>query len=259
MDNQLFFTKGLYDFPVLFYPDPEIQREKTPSLNNLIMMEKFAILKSSCFGYMHVVMETNSVNNHVVKSLELGTQSAIVNIDDSLVFRLMKEIEALIPTNINQSKTRTFSKFATLPLSFRSSSYSLSCPTQIESLHIQEIKLLLSIHASVKMYISADRTPLVFKKFDQCNISAMTQHVLMSLVMHYATAALFRAGIVVGSLEIIGNPTGLVRSVSTGVSDLVRLPANGMRGGPRAFMSGLSEGVSSFVKNTSAGKRLTIL
>ena len=57
----------------------------------------------------------------------------------------------------------------------------------------------------------------------------------------------------VGSLEILGNPTGLVRSIGTGVSDLVSMPYSGLTRGPGAFLGGLSRGMGSLVKNVSAG------
>lgn len=60
-------------------------------------------------------------------------------------------------------------------------------------------------------------------------------------------------GIVVGSLEILGNPTGLIRSIGTGVADLVKKPYDGLTRGPGAFVGGVSSGMSSFVRNISAG------
>ena len=57
-----------------------------------------------------------------------------------------------------------------------------------------------------------------------------------------------------GSLEILGNPTGLVRSIGTGVSDLISLPYSGLTRGPSAFIYGLSRGVGSLFRNVSAGQ-----
>ena len=62
-----------------------------------------------------------------------------------------------------------------------------------------------------------------------------------------------------GSLEILGNPTGLVRSIGTGVADLVRLPYGGLTKGPGAFVSGVSSGMSSFFRNISSGIMLLII
>lgn len=62
------------------------------------------------------------------------------------------------------------------------------------------------------------------------------------------------SGWVVGSLEILGSPASLVRSIGNGVSDFFRLPYEGLTRGPGAFVSGVSRGTSSFVKHISKGK-----
>ena len=64
------------------------------------------------------------------------------------------------------------------------------------------------------------------------------------------------SGAVVGSLEILGNPTGLVRSIGTGVADFFRMPYRGLTRGPGAFVLGVSSGTSSMVKNITTGKKL---
>lgn len=57
-----------------------------------------------------------------------------------------------------------------------------------------------------------------------------------------------------GSLEILGSPASLVRSIGNGVSDFFRLPYEGLTRGPGAFVSGVSRGTTSFVKHISKGK-----
>lgn len=61
-------------------------------------------------------------------------------------------------------------------------------------------------------------------------------------------------GWVVGSLEILGSPASLVRSIGNGVADFFRLPYEGLTRGPGAFVSGVSRGTSSFVRHISKGK-----
>lgn len=56
-----------------------------------------------------------------------------------------------------------------------------------------------------------------------------------------------------GSLEILGSPASLVRSIGNGVSDFFRLPYEGLTRGPGAFVSGVSRGTTSFVKHISKG------
>lgn len=61
------------------------------------------------------------------------------------------------------------------------------------------------------------------------------------------------AGWVVGSLEILGSPASLVRSIGNGIADFFRLPYEGLTRGPGAFVSGVSRGTTSFVKHISKG------
>jgi hypothetical protein len=67
------------------------------------------------------------------------------------------------------------------------------------------------------------------------------------------TPSLCVAGWVVGSLEILGSPASLVRSIGNGISDFFRLPYEGLTRGPGAFVSGVSRGTTSFVKHISKG------
>ncbi|CAO2602515.1 Intermembrane lipid transfer protein VPS13B, partial [Lemmus lemmus] len=66
------------------------------------------------------------------------------------------------------------------------------------------------------------------------------------------------AGWVVGSLEILGSPASLVRSIGNGISDFFRLPYEGLTRGPGAFVSGVSRGTTSFVKHISKGTLTSI-
>lgn len=61
-----------------------------------------------------------------------------------------------------------------------------------------------------------------------------------------------------GSLEILGNPTGLLRSIGTGVADLIKLPYSGLTRGPGSFVAGVSKGMGSLLKNVSGGELKTI-
>ena len=63
-------------------------------------------------------------------------------------------------------------------------------------------------------------------------------------------------GILVGSLEILGNPTGLVRSIGNGVADLFSLPYQGLSGGPGGFLAGVRKGSSSLLWHVSTGKTI---
>jgi len=63
----------------------------------------------------------------------------------------------------------------------------------------------------------------------------------------------FLAGLLVGSLEILGNPTGLVRSVGNGVADMFSLPYQGLTRGPGEFLDGVRRGTGSLLWHLSTG------
>lgn len=71
--------------------------------------------------------------------------------------------------------------------------------------------------------------------------------------LHYLSSAIFGAGWVVGSLEILGSPSGLARSVTTGFKDFVSMPAQGLLQGPWEFLVGLTYGSVSLVRNVTTG------
>lgn len=131
-------------------------------------------------------------------------------------------------------------------------------PLRLQKLSIQPVSLLVSIHASLKLYIASDHTPLSFSLFERGPLCTTARQLVHALAMHYAAGALFRAGWVVGSLEILGSPASLVRSIGNGIADFFRLPYEGLTRGPGAFVSGVSRGTTSFVKHISKGTLTSI-
>lgn len=67
-------------------------------------------------------------------------------------------------------------------------------PVRLQRLSIQPISLLVSIHASLKLYIASDHTPLSFSLFERGPVCTTARQLVHALAMHYAAGALFRAG-----------------------------------------------------------------
>lgn len=55
--------------------------------------------------------------------------------------------------------------------------------------------------------------------------------MLQGLLAHYAAEALLNAPAVVGSLDLLLNPTGLLNSIGQGFEDLVSLPLAALEAG----------------------------
>lgn len=104
-----------------------------------------------------------------------------------------------------------------------------------------------------RMYIALDHSPLDFDAFERTNIYSLPARFGYHIGMHYVSGALFGAGWVVGSLEILGSPSGLARSVTTGLRDFVSMPVEGFWRGPWGLIMGITQGSASLVKNVTAG------
>lgn len=103
------------------------------------------------------------------------------------------------------------------------------------------------------MYIALDHSPLHFAQFEYKNIYTTTMRLGYNIGMHYVSDAIFGAGWVVGSLEILGSPSGLARSVSSGLWDFVSMPVQGLMRGPWGVLLGITYGSASLIKNITAG------
>ncbi|GFR62926.1 vacuolar protein sorting-associated protein 13B [Elysia marginata] len=271
VDNQRFGV-GTYDFPVVFLPQSP-SSESTPTIDSakfsffsegVSILEMHAIMKSKAFFHTRVVTFHDPIwQQSGIESVDVLFKPFSVYVDDTYIYRVLEEIEAFSPSRL--TSTRALVNLASthqgsqggisrkLPPALELNSFVLSRPVRVKHLSIQPIKMLLSVHASVRIFLASDHTPLNLAQFQRDNVFSTTQRLVHALTMHYASAAIFRAGIVVGSLEILGNPTGLVRSIGTGVSDLISLPYSGLMHGPSAFVYGLSRGVGSLFRNVSAG------
>lgn len=103
------------------------------------------------------------------------------------------------------------------------------------------------------MYIALDHSPLDFVAFERRHVNTLPTRFGYHLGMHYVSGAIFGAGWVVGSLEILGSPSGLARSVSMGIRDFVSMPVQGFLRGPWGLLVGITQGSTSLLRNITAG------
>jgi len=67
-------------------------------------------------------------------------------------------------------------------------------PVRLRQLTIRPVHLLVSVHASLKLYIASHHTPLFFAAFERGPVCTTARQLVHALAMHYAAGALFRAG-----------------------------------------------------------------
>ena len=193
-----------------------------------------------------------STNSIFLNSLDICLQPLTFYIEDSFLYRLGDMLESFLPPVLKSLGKRTGGAQIT-PREVLEATSSVVSPMLIGRLQIKPVTLNVTLHASVKLFLSVDDSPLSLGQFDMSPVFLPFSALVQTLFYHYVTSALFKAGWLVGSLELLGNPAGLVRSFSQGVADFFYLPYDGLIRGPGAFVSGMSRGMSSFVRHLSTG------
>ncbi|KAM6171919.1 intermembrane lipid transfer protein VPS13B isoform 2-T2 [Erethizon dorsatum] len=259
LDNQL-YNKSNFHFAVLFCQGEKADPTQCPRVSNFLVssrdLEKY---KENCFIKLCITLTEGKSFLLNISELSFELKPARLYVEDTFVYY----IKTLFDTYLPHSKpaghpSQLCGGTEVLPMQVRQHARALVNPVKLRKLVIQPVNLLVSIHASLKLYIASDHTPLSFSVFERGPIFTTARQLVHALAMHYAAGALFRAGWVVGSLEILGSPASLVRSVGTGISDFFRLPYEGLTRGPSAFVSGVSRGTTSFVKHISKGTLTSI-
>ena len=195
LDNQI-HDQGKYDFPVVLVRQ-SYERPRTvhdyDQLMQMSIIEKHAILKSTSVLHAQVVLSSFRNRNNVLESVELTAKPLSFYVDDTFVFQVIKEIEGFIPTQLSFPEVLPVTLLK-LPPSVKSSSKTGSCPIRIGHLSIEQLSLLMSVHASLKLFIASDHTPLTFGTFEKSNLFTTGHQLTRVVVMHYASGALFKAG-----------------------------------------------------------------
>ncbi|KAM6215693.1 intermembrane lipid transfer protein VPS13B [Rhynchocyon petersi] len=259
LDNQL-YNKSNFHFAVLVCQGEKTEPTRYSRMQSLLLSSKdLEEYKENCFIKLGITLTEGKDFLFDINEFSFELKPARLYVEDTFVYY----IKTLFDTYLPNSKIATHSQILSggqqvLPLQVRQHASALVNPVKLRKLVIQPVNLLVSIHASLKLYIASDHTPLSFSVFERGPIFTTARQLIHALAMHYAAGALFRAGWVVGSLEILGSPASLVRSIGNGIADFFRLPYEGLTRGPGAFVSGVSRGTTSFVKHISKGTLTSI-
>uniref|UniRef100_A0A8D2L3K4 Vacuolar protein sorting 13 homolog B n=1 Tax=Varanus komodoensis TaxID=61221 RepID=A0A8D2L3K4_VARKO len=259
LDNQL-YNKSNFHFPVLLCQGEKNETIQWTKGHNLMVSNKDLeeYNENSFIKLCLTLSEEQNLLFHV-NDLSFEMKPARLYVEDTFVYYIKTLFETYLPDGkAIYHPTNGSALSQILPEHVRQHANALVNPVKLRKLAIQPVSLLVSIHASLKLYIASDHTPLSFSVFERGPIFTTARQLIHALAMHYAAGALFRAGWVVGSLEILGSPASLVRSIGSGIADFFRLPYEGLTRGPGAFVSGVSRGTTSFVKHISKGTLTSI-
>ncbi|XP_064333004.1 intermembrane lipid transfer protein VPS13B isoform X2 [Camelus dromedarius] len=259
VDNQL-YDKSSFHFAVLVCRGEKAEAAHCFKMQNLLVSSKdLEEYKKNCFIKLCLTLTEGKSFLFDINEFSFELKPTRLYVEDTFVYYIKTLFETYLPSSCAAGQaTRLSGGKQGLPVQVRQHARALVNPVTLRKLVIQPVNLLVSIHASLKLYIASDHTPLSFSVFERGPIFTTARQLVHALAMHYAAGALFRAGWVVGSLEILGSPASLVRSIGNGIADFFRLPYEGLTRGPGAFVSGVSRGTTSFVKHISKGTLTSI-
>nr|CAD7571020.1 unnamed protein product [Timema californicum] len=260
LDNQM-FRRGGFDFPVILIG----QASNKSSVNFSLTMPAMNMIEQVCSNALiTVVASIEKVETQAtVKHFKLNIGPLCAYIEDSLVIRLMDYFSQLLPHTLvlnppSSTKLNCFFTHGTpatipFPREVLWSLSQLANPLRFRTFTIEPMSLMVSIHASKKIYIAVDHSPLYLALFERHCVVTTAYKLGNTLALHYLYGAIFGVGWVVGSMELLGNPGGLARTLGTGLRDFVYLPYQGILQGPWGFFVGVTHGSASLMKHITAG------
>nr|XP_029723384.1 vacuolar protein sorting-associated protein 13B-like [Aedes albopictus] len=258
VDNELHST-GEYDFPVVLCSEDHESKQAMPVVmpNQYKLDECLEELAGNALCSIYAEMDADSWTS--VEGLRFKINPIRAYIEDTYINIMLDYLMECLPVNLLYHPEVAIERIKCAPgqvlipkLVIQQSSY-LADPIKFRYIRIEPLHVLLSVHTCMRLYIALDHSPLDFSAFERNNVRSLPIRFGNSLGMHYLSGAIFGGGWVIGSLEILGSPSGLARSVTSGLRDFVSLPVQGLFRGPWGFLVGLTQGSTSLVRNITAG------
>ncbi|CAK9795272.1 Intermembrane lipid transfer protein VPS13B [Anthophora plagiata] len=257
LDNQL-FDQGGFDFPVVLISQSPLVTKETAFYSNNCLLNKIEQIRENSLIVIDYVLE-NQGQLKASKDLHLKIAPISAYIEDTYITQLLNYATSMVPPRFlvsnDTKKARTL--FSTIgvyiPDYIMVDTKILSAPLRLQNLKIEPVSILLSVHTSVRLYVALDHSPLYFGTFEKKNILTTPYRLGNALTMHYLSGAIFGAGWVVGSLEILGSPGSLAQALGSGLRDFISLPFQGLLQGPWGFIVGITHGSASLMRHVTAG------
>ncbi|CAM1300415.1 Uncharacterised protein g2705 [Pycnogonum litorale] len=244
LDNQL-CDEG-FDFPVVLTSVNE-------SAKGDLTLENLSVeAKNSSSLHLSTSVEYAG-GSFVVHRVHVQSLPLSIYVEDKFLYRVLSVVRVMLPSSRSKNPSESYTAAGAAPRKIRVASDVISRPIRLESIRIDPVRVKLSIHASIKLYLSVDCALLSFKAYERRHLYTDSYRLGHDVTMHYLSGALLKAGWFVASLDLLGNPAGLARSFGAGITKFVSLPYEGLFRGPWGFVVGISHGSASLVKHVTSG------
>lgn len=195
LDNQL-YSKSNFHFAVLLCQEEKSETVQWSRMSNFIVCNKdLESYKENCFIKLCIAFSEEENFMFHMNDLSFELKPARLYVEDTFVYYIKTLFDTYLPENkIACESTNASDTTPIVPEQVREHARALVKPVKLRKLKIQPVNLLVSIHASLKLYIASDHTPLSFSVFERGPIFTTARQLVHALAMHYAAGALFRAG-----------------------------------------------------------------
>lgn len=195
LDNQL-YNKSNFHFAVLVCQGEKTEPTQCFKGQSLLASSRdLEEYKENCFIKLRVTLTEGRSVPLDVNEFSFELKPARLYVEDTFVYYIKTLFDTYLPHSRLAGHSLQFSEGKqVLPLQVRQHARALVNPVKLRRLVIQPVNLLVSIHASLKLYIASDHTPLSFSVFERGPIFTTARQLVHALAMHYAAGALFRAG-----------------------------------------------------------------
>jgi hypothetical protein len=269
LDNQLFDNEEIvqieenniqlkYDFPVIFLPREEFLLDLQKTKKKIRFTKSFDIFRdvnlddnfSSFIAVKFILFKHNQTENFSLTSLDVDLKQFDVYLEDYLLFNLIQifiDYFDHLTTNLESS------------ISYEDDDLNQLVKPMVvmNRFKINNLDALVNLQTKLKIYLATYKMPI---KFDEFELNGFPFQFLTNKQMinrftnHYLTALIFRAGWLLGSLDLIGSPTAFIQQASNGLYDFLYMPYSGLKqSGANGLLRGISHGSLSLMRNLSAG------
>ena len=207
-------------------------------------------LSSSISNKRCCVLKAILYDDFLLNSIELWTEAIDFQSEGEFLLALSKLLQLYLSYSQPRSNNAVVSE---IPQAVINEVKVLINPLRFHLLEIHPITVTLSLRASMAVCISVDHGTVTFSKFLCRDLDTTFHEIVQELTRHYFAEAVYSAGWVIGSVDLLGNPASTIRTYVKGISDIIVLPYQGIMHGPTAFFGGLTRGVASLLRHVSAG------
>lgn len=195
LDNQL-YNKSNFHFAVLVCQGEKTEPAQYSRVQSLLVSSKaLEEYKENCFIKLRLTVSEGTDFLFDVSEFSVELKPAQLYVEDTFVYYIRTLFDTYLPhSRVAGDQAQLSAGEQVLPVQVRQHARALVNPVKLRKLVIQPVNLLVSIHASLRLYIASDHTPLSFSVFERGPVFTTARQLVHALAMHYAAGALFRAG-----------------------------------------------------------------